>query len=104
VHSIANSSLYTYEYAINFRYFLEGRQFIAFSEHEPLTFCMSKVSGPWSNRQQRQLSYISEFTTDIGHVDIGIFFCALAKDQQDPEKQAFRTARSSHQVGTSLWD
>ena len=29
---------------------------------------MSKSSEPWSNSQQRQLTYISEFTTDIRHV------------------------------------
>ena len=51
-----------------FLYFLEGRQFTAFTDHKPLTFSMSKTSDPWSSRQQRQLSYISEFTTDIRHV------------------------------------
>ena len=34
----------------------------------PLTFSMSKVAEPWSARQQRQLSYISEYTTDIRHI------------------------------------
>ena len=29
---------------------------------------MAKASEPWSNRQQRQLFYISEFTTSIRHV------------------------------------
>ena len=29
-------------------YFLEGRQFTAFTDHKPLTFCMSKASEPWS--------------------------------------------------------
>ena len=29
---------------------------------------MSKVAEPWSARQQRQLSYISEYTTDIQHI------------------------------------
>ena len=52
----------------HFRYFLEGRQFTAYTDHKPLTFCMSKTSEPWSGRQQRHLSYISEFTTDIRHV------------------------------------
>ena len=52
----------------HFRYFLEGRQFTAYTDHKPLTFCMSKTSEPWSSCQQRQLLYISEFTTDIQHV------------------------------------
>ena len=99
----------------HFRYFLEGRQFIAFTDHKPLTFCMSKVSDPWSNRQQRQLLYISEFTTDIRHVQgkdnpvadtlsratiadvqLGIEYGAMATaQQQDTEVQAYRTATSS---------
>lgn len=34
----------------------------------PLTFAMAKVSESWSARQQRHLSYISEFTMDIQYV------------------------------------
>ncbi|GFS16761.1 Pol polyprotein [Elysia marginata] len=29
---------------------------------------MSKLSDPWTARQQRHLAFISEFTTDIMHV------------------------------------
>eukprot|EP00731_Ephydatia_muelleri_P033543 Em0032g5a len=70
-----------------------------------------KVSEPWSNRQQRQLSYISEFTTDIQHiqgkdnpvadslsratldsVQLGIDYSVMAADQKDdPEIQAYLT-------------
>ena len=52
----------------HFRYLLEARTFTAFTDHKPLTFAMSKRSEPWSARQQRHLSYISEFTTDIQHI------------------------------------
>ena len=52
----------------HFRYFLEGRDFIAYTDHKPLTICMAKTSDPWSSQQQRHLSYISEFTTDIRHI------------------------------------
>lgn len=52
----------------HFRYFLEGREFVVYTDHKPLTFCMAKSSDPWSSRQQRHLAYISEFTTDIRHV------------------------------------
>ena len=71
---------------------------------------MAKVSDPWSCRQQRQLSYISEFTTDIQHikgknnsvadalsssllanVQLGIDYNAMATVQtQDAEIQAYR--------------
>ena len=30
---------------------------------------MAKVSEPWSSRQARHLAYISEYTTDIRHVE-----------------------------------
>ncbi|XP_076734505.1 LOW QUALITY PROTEIN: uncharacterized protein K02A2.6 [Maylandia zebra] len=52
----------------HFRFFLEGRHFTAYMDHKPLTFAMSKVSDPWSARQQRQLAAISEFTTGIRHM------------------------------------
>ena len=75
---------------------------------------MSKVSDPWSNCQQRQLSYISEFMTDIRHVQgkdnsvadmlsratiadvqLGIECGAVATaQQQDAEVQAYCTATS----------
>uniref|UniRef100_A0A8C5DEF6 Gypsy retrotransposon integrase-like protein 1 n=1 Tax=Gouania willdenowi TaxID=441366 RepID=A0A8C5DEF6_GOUWI len=52
----------------HFRSILEGREFTVFVDHKPLTFSMSKVAEPWSARQQRQLSFISEYTTDIQHI------------------------------------
>jgi hypothetical protein len=47
---------------------LEGRQFRIFTDHRPLVGALARVSEPWSARQQRQLSYISKFSTDIEHV------------------------------------
>jgi hypothetical protein len=52
----------------HFRYFLEGRNFTAYTDHQPLTFAFSKIADPWSARQQRHLSFISEFTTNIRHI------------------------------------
>ena len=52
----------------HFHSLLEGRHFTAFVDHKPLTFAMAKVAEPWSARQQRHLSYISEFTMDLQHV------------------------------------
>ena len=52
----------------HFRFLLEGREFMAYVDHKPLTHAMSKAAEPWSDRQQRQLAYISEFTMDIQHV------------------------------------
>ena len=96
----------------HFRYFLEGRHFPVFTDHKPLTFAMSKVTEPWSARQQRHLSDISQYTTDIRHVSgkdntvadalsratisslhDGIDYEAMAQAQHgDPDVRAYRTA------------
>lgn len=52
----------------HFRYFLQGRDFTIFTDHKPLIFAFAKVSDPWSARQQRHLTAISEFTTCIKHI------------------------------------
>jgi RNase H-like domain found in reverse transcriptase len=51
----------------HFRFLLEGRQFRILTDHKPLVAAFRRVSPPWSARQQRQLAYIAEFTTDIRH-------------------------------------
>ena len=101
----------------HFRFFLEGRPFTVFTDHKPLVSAMGKVSDQWSGRQQRQLSYISEYTTDIRHVSgednsvadalsrvcisalhEGIDFKAMAREQQDDqEMQIYRTTITSLQ-------
>ena len=100
----------------HFRYYLEARQFVAFTDHKPLTFAFAKVSDPWSSRQQRHLSYISEFTTDVRHIagkhnnvadalsrnaintvasQFGIDYQALAEAQRnDDQMAAYRNAKS----------
>ena len=52
----------------HFKYFLEGREFCIFTDHKPLTFSQAKISEPGPARQQRQLSFIAEFSSDIRHV------------------------------------
>ena len=47
---------------------MEGRQITLFSDHKPSTHSLFRVSPPWLARQQRQLSFISEFTSSIQHV------------------------------------
>ena len=76
---------------------------------------MAKISDPWTSRQQHQLAYISEYTTDIQHIQgkdnpvadalfratlatiqEGIDYTAMANSQKnDPEVQAYCTADSS---------
>jgi RNase H-like domain found in reverse transcriptase/Reverse transcriptase (RNA-dependent DNA polymerase) len=52
----------------HFRWILEGQQFYILTDHKTRTFAVSRVSDAWTARQQRQLSYVAEFTADIRHV------------------------------------
>ena len=47
---------------------LEGRSFKLFNYQKPLTRAFFKVKDSVSNRQRNQLSFISEFCTDVAHV------------------------------------
>lgn len=82
----------------HFWFLLEGWRFTTFVDHKPLMFAMAKSSEPWSGRQQRHLSAISKYTTDIQHVagkdfHLGLDYAATAADQTaDSEVQAYQTA------------
>lgn len=102
----------------HFRFLLEGRRFTAFVDHKPLTFAMTKTAEPWSGRQQRQLSAISEFTTDIQHVSgkdnsvadclsravvgavhLGLDYASMAADQaMDADVEAYQTGPTGLQL------
>ena len=52
----------------HFRFMLEGRDFLLFTDHKPLTSALFRSSPPWSARQKRHLAYIAEFMSSIVHV------------------------------------
>ena len=52
----------------HFRYFLEGRDFYILTDHKPLVYAFSTRSDRHSPRVVRQLDMISQFTTDLRHV------------------------------------
>ena len=47
---------------------LEGKQFVMFTDHKPLTFALFRTSPPWSTMQQRRLSFLSKFNCKIHHL------------------------------------
>lgn len=52
----------------HFRFYLEGREFVLFTDHKPLVAAFSRVSPPWTARQQRQLAYLAEFGVQFSHM------------------------------------
>ncbi len=51
----------------HFRFLLEGRRFRVLTDHKLLVTSLFRTTPPWSARQQGQLSFIAEFTSDIRH-------------------------------------
>jgi hypothetical protein len=52
----------------HFRHILEGRDFQLWTDHKPLVTTISRISEPWSARQQRHLAAIAEFTSDLRYL------------------------------------
>ncbi|BHF64118.1 hypothetical protein SprV_0200711700 [Sparganum proliferum] len=53
----------------HFRHFHEGRDFTIFTDHKPPTFAIRSHSDKYNPREISHLDYISQFTTDIRHID-----------------------------------
>ena len=52
----------------HFRYFLEGRAFILFTDHKPLVSAVTSAMKQATARQLRQLSYVAQLTTDVRYI------------------------------------
>lgn len=52
----------------HFRFMLEGRDFVLYTDHKPLTFAFVQSSEKAPPRRLRQLDFISQFTTNIQHI------------------------------------
>ena len=57
-----------YKSVIHFKHFLEGRHFVIYTDHKPLTYAFQQKPEKCSPRQCRHLDLISQFTTDIRHI------------------------------------
>nr|VZI40988.1 unnamed protein product [Spirometra erinaceieuropaei] len=53
----------------HFRHLLEGRDFTFVTDHKPLTFALRSHSDKCNPREIAHQNYISQFTTDIRHID-----------------------------------
>ena len=69
----------------HFAYFLEGRRVHIYTDHKPLTFAFASGSERWTARQQRHLSLIAEYTTDVRHVQgrVNVVADALSRVELD---------------------
>ena len=69
----------------HFRFMLEGRQFILFTDHKPLTYALFRTSPPWSAMQQRRLAFLSEFNCEIHHLPGSENVVADALSRPEPQ-------------------
>ena len=60
--------LAVYSTIIKFRHILEGWKFRIYTDQKPLMGAFFKARDPVSNRQRQQLTFISEFPTDVAHI------------------------------------
>jgi hypothetical protein len=47
---------------------LDGRSFVVYTDHKPLTFALSRATDVWIPRQGRHLSYVAKFTAEIRYI------------------------------------
>lgn len=53
----------------HFKYLLEGRDFLIYTDHKPLIYAFGQKTDNASPRQIRQLDFISQFSTNIQHIE-----------------------------------
>ena len=52
----------------HFQHSLEGRQFVIYTDHCPLTFALHSKPDKYSPHETRHLDFVSQFTNDIQHI------------------------------------
>ena len=73
----------------HFRYFVEGRHFTLYTDHQSLIPALSKKSEPHTARQTFQLSAIAEYTTDIRYLcgKANVVADALSRPNGDEDQE-----------------
>ena len=61
--------LAAYLSVLHFRHLIEGRQVLLLTDHKPLCGAFYSLNPAKSDRQQRQLAILTEFISDIEHVN-----------------------------------
>ncbi|GFY09348.1 hypothetical protein TNCV_1941581 [Trichonephila clavipes] len=55
----------------HFKHLLEGRNFVIYTDHKPITYAFHQKNEKASPRQLRHLQYISQFSTNVCHISGG---------------------------------
>ena len=78
--------LAAYSTVKHFRFLIEGKSFTIFNTQKPLTYALFRVSPPWSAKQQRHLSCLFKFTSDLIHLpgSQNVVADALSHSSLDP--------------------
>lgn len=79
----------------HFQYFLEGREFVVYTDHKPLTTALASKAVR-SPRQTRHLDWISQYTNDIRHIKGRNNF--VADFLSRPEENAITRSDSSNPI------
>lgn len=107
-----------------FKYFLEFRAFYVATDHKPLIYAFRQNSDKASLRQVRQLSFISQYTTDLRYLpgskntvadslsrvdavrvaaDVGFVELSIAQKYDEKIKSLLETGSSSLHLSRMLW-
>jgi len=80
--------LAVYEAVKHFRHFVEGNIFHILTDHKPMVHSIKRTNPRDIAREERHLTFISQFTTDIRHIkgDANIVADALSRSDVTPEQ------------------
>jgi hypothetical protein len=96
-------SLAAFLAAKHFRFLLKGHPFTFFTDHKPLVSAITKQSTPFSSRQQRHLSFLSEFNATFHHLPGHQNLVADALSQPNISSVSLSPATLPHSYSSLLY-